>query len=94
MNETAKFQELVDLLLERYNLIAPVIYAEINGHSKTLYMTSTEQMREATKPHLKMTLKELGLTNGTEMLVGDTALATSMRVIMSLTSSMETSTAQ
>jgi hypothetical protein len=38
-------------------LIAPLIYAEINGKSKTLYMTSTEQMREATKPHLKMTLQ-------------------------------------
>jgi len=57
-------------------------------------MTSTEQMREATKPHLKMTLQELGLTNGTEMLVGDPARATSMRVIISLTSSMETSTAK
>jgi hypothetical protein len=38
-------------------LIAPLIYTEINGHSKTLYMTSTEQMLEATKPHLKMTLQ-------------------------------------
>jgi hypothetical protein len=38
-------------------LIAPLIYAEINDKSKTLYMTSTEQMREATKPHLKMTLQ-------------------------------------
>ena len=90
---------------------APLIYAEINGKSKTLYMTSTEQMREATTPHLKMTLPgskhtflfyrinhrhifllELGLTNGVEMLVGDPARASSMRVILSLTSSMETST--
>jgi len=94
MNETAKFQELVDLLLEKYKLIAPLIYTEINGNSKTLYMTSTEQMREATQPHLKMTLQELGLTNGTEMLVGDPARASSMRVILSLTSSMETSTAK
>jgi len=35
---------------------------------------------------------ELELTNGTEMLVGDPARASSMRVILSLTSSMETST--
>jgi len=39
------------------HLIAPLIYTEINGNSKTLYMTSIEQMREATKPHLKMTLQ-------------------------------------
>ena len=93
-------------------MTAPLIHAEINGKSKTLFMTSVEQMREATKPHLRMTLQgkitpylrfkenrfvlgffsELGLTNGTEMLVGDPARATTMRVILSLTSSMETST--
>ncbi len=38
-------------------LVAPLIHTEINGKSKTLFMTSTEQMREATKPHLKMTLQ-------------------------------------
>jgi hypothetical protein len=38
-------------------LVAPLIHAEINGKPKTLFMTSTEQMREATKPHLKMTLQ-------------------------------------
>lgn len=91
-------------------LSAPLIYAEINNKPKTLYMTSTAQMREATEPHLKMTLQgfsmrndllfyfiriylliELGLTNNSELLVGDPARATSMRVILSLTSSMETS---
>ncbi|UJR35784.1 hypothetical protein I4U23_028532 [Adineta vaga] len=92
MSETAKFQELIDVLIERYQLIAPLIYTEINGNAKTLYMTSTEQMREATKPHLKMTLQELGLNNNAELLVGDPARASSMRVILSLTSSMETST--
>jgi hypothetical protein len=40
-------------------LLAPLIHTEINGKSKTLLMTSTEQMREATKPHLKMTLQGL-----------------------------------
>jgi len=37
------------------------VIGEINNKSKTLYMTSTEQMREATEPHLKMTLQ--GLSN-------------------------------
>ncbi|CAF4794877.1 unnamed protein product, partial [Rotaria socialis] len=49
---------------------------------------------ELTKPHLRMTLQELGLANGTELLVGDPARASSMRVIISLTSSMETTTAK
>jgi hypothetical protein len=78
-------------------------------------MTSTEQMREATQPHLRMSLQgkmirleslkhsmysscthflseELGLINGTEMLVGDPARASAMRIILTLTSSMDTST--
>ena len=38
-------------------LLAPLIHADINGKPKTLFMTSTEQMREATKPHLRMTLQ-------------------------------------
>ncbi|CAF0869412.1 unnamed protein product [Rotaria sp. Silwood1] len=92
MNETAKFQELVDLIIEKYQLTAPLILASIHGNLKTLYMTSTEQMRQETTPHLRMTLQELGLTNGTEMLVGDPTRASSLRVIVSLTSSMETAT--
>ncbi|CAF3180042.1 unnamed protein product [Rotaria socialis] len=94
INETAKFQELVDQLIEKYQLIAPLICTQIDGKSKTLYMTSTKQMLELTKPHLRMTLQELGLANGTELLVGDPARASSMRVIISLTSSMETTTAK
>lgn len=57
LSETSKFQELIDLLIDRYRLSAPLVIGEINNKSKTLYMTSTEQMREATEPHLKMTLQ-------------------------------------
>ncbi|CAF4844383.1 unnamed protein product, partial [Rotaria socialis] len=57
INETAKFQELVDQLIEKYQLIAPLICTQIDGKSKTLYMTSTKQMLELTKPHLRMTLQ-------------------------------------
>lgn len=74
-------------------------------------MTTIEQMREATKPHLRMTLKgnaflivlmtffvvllvELGLTTGSQLLVADSTLVCSMRVILTLTSAMETSTTQ
>ena len=38
-------------------LIAPLVFTEIDGKPKTLYMTSTEQMRELTQPYLRMTLQ-------------------------------------
>jgi NEDD8-activating enzyme E1 len=52
---------------------SPAITAtKIDGTgSKTLYMSSIQSIEQMTRPNLDKTLKELGLSNGQEILVAD-----------------------
>ncbi|CAF0867338.1 unnamed protein product [Didymodactylos carnosus] len=91
LNETSKLQEVLDTLIERYNLISPgITTADNEGQNRTLYMISTQQFEEITKPNLNKTLQELNLTDGTELTVVDKTRANPMRIFLHITSSMET----
>jgi len=75
MKADAKLQDFIDLLIsdQRYQMKSPGV-TTINpetGRNKTLYMASVESIEKATKPNLKKTLKDLGIVNGSELVVAD-----------------------
>lgn len=50
---------------------SPGLTTLVNGRNKTLYMPHVSSIEEATRPNLKKTLEELGLENGSELVVAD-----------------------
>jgi ubiquitin-activating enzyme E1 C len=70
-----KLSKVVTFLQEHieYQMKAPALTAtKADGTgSKTLYMSSIRSIEEATRPNLDMTLGELGLFDGQEILVAD-----------------------
>jgi len=74
LEKDATLQQVVDILTDasgRYQMKGPGITTTVEGKNKTLYMTSIKSLEEATKPNLKKTLQELGLVDGTELVVAD-----------------------
>jgi len=74
MSETAKLQQVLDYLCNNpaYQMKAPGITTNILGKNKTLYIQTVASIEERTRPNLKMSLQELGLQNGSELVVADT----------------------
>ena len=72
--------QVIDYLVEspKYQMKAPGLTTVVEGHSKTLYMQNVKSIEERTKPNLKMTLKELGLVDGQELVVADVTTPSSL----------------
>uniref|UniRef100_A0A1B6GJQ5 NEDD8-activating enzyme E1 catalytic subunit n=1 Tax=Cuerna arida TaxID=1464854 RepID=A0A1B6GJQ5_9HEMI len=72
-NGEMTLQEMVDCLCEstKYQMKSPGIAAVINGHNCTLYMPHVPSIEEKTRCNLKKTLTDLGLINGSEIMVAD-----------------------
>uniref|UniRef100_A0A1B6K7X0 NEDD8-activating enzyme E1 catalytic subunit n=1 Tax=Homalodisca liturata TaxID=320908 RepID=A0A1B6K7X0_9HEMI len=72
-NGEMKLQEVVDWLCEstKYQMRSPGIAAVINGQNRTLYMPHVPSIEEKTRCNLKKTLTDLGLVNGSEIMVAD-----------------------
>ncbi len=66
-----KLKDLLDLLVNKYQMKSPGATTSIGGRNKTLYMSKVASIEEATRPNLKKTLEELGLENGSELVVAD-----------------------
>lgn len=45
--------------------------ASVNGKNKTLYMSTVKSIEEQTRSNLTLSLNELGLTDGQEIMVAD-----------------------
>ena len=75
MKSDSRLQDFIDLLTTdaRYQMKSPAITTmnPETGRNKTLYMASIESIEKATRPNLKKTLHELGLVNGSEVVVAD-----------------------
>merc|ERR1712226_601948 len=67
--KTAKLQEVVDHLVNsaQFQMRAPGLTTSIGGKNKTLYMQSVPSIEAATKKNLKLTLADLGLVDGSEI---------------------------
>lgn len=68
-----KLKDLITLLSESatYQMKSPGLTANVDGKNKTLYMSTIASIEEKTKENLNKTLEELGLRNGTELMVAD-----------------------
>lgn len=79
-----KLQELIDLLSENpaFQMKRPGITTYINGKSRTLYLPTVASIEERTRDNLKKTLVELGLENGSEIMVADVTSPNTMVFIL------------
>jgi len=68
-----KLQELIDHLCDSptYQMKSPGITAYISGKNRTLYLPHVSSIEAQTRDNLKKTLTELGLENGSEIMVAD-----------------------
>jgi len=69
----AKLEDLVENLCQDdgARMRNPALTANINGKQTTLYISSVPSLEKQTRPNLKKSLKELGLVNGSEVIVAD-----------------------
>lgn len=68
-----KLKEVINLLLENaaYQMKSPGITAVIDGKHRTLYMSTVAAIEEKTRDNLNKNLVELGIEDGTEIMVTD-----------------------
>jgi NEDD8-activating enzyme E1 len=69
----AKLEDLIEKLCQDdgARMKNPALTANINGKQNTLYLSSIPSIEKQTRPNLKKTLAELGLVNGSEVIVAD-----------------------
>uniref|UniRef100_A0A182J5J4 NEDD8-activating enzyme E1 catalytic subunit n=1 Tax=Anopheles atroparvus TaxID=41427 RepID=A0A182J5J4_ANOAO len=66
-------QDLIQLLCDspEFQMKSPGLTALLEGRNKTLYMGTVKSIEEATKGNLTLSLNELGLKDGQEIMVAD-----------------------
>lgn len=71
--EDATLKSLIDILTESqtYQMKAPGLTTVIDGKNKTLYMQTVKSIEERTKQNLPKKLKDIGLTDGQEVVIAD-----------------------
>ncbi|CAH1403213.1 unnamed protein product [Nezara viridula] len=72
-NDNLKLQQLIDILCENesYQMKNPGLTTVHDGKTFTLYIPTVKSIEERTRENLKKTLSDLGLKNGSEILVAD-----------------------
>lgn len=72
-NREDKLQDVRDRLMTEYQLKDPGLstIAPETGKNRTLFMSKPDMLMEKTKPHLRMSLKELDLRNNQSIFVTD-----------------------
>ncbi|CAH0552659.1 unnamed protein product [Brassicogethes aeneus] len=75
-----KLKEIISLLCESviYQMKSPGITTTIGGKNKTLYISAIKSIEEKTKDNLNKTLTELGLKDGSEIMVADVTSPTTL----------------
>jgi len=70
---SSKLQEVLEFLTTSamYQMKSPGATTTIGGKNKTLYMQTPASIEEATRKNLKLTLTELGLSDGSQIVVAD-----------------------
>jgi ubiquitin-activating enzyme E1 C len=66
-------QDLIDYLCTNpdYQMKSPGLTTNIDGKNKTLYMSSVRSIEEQTRSNLTLSLHELNLNDGQEIVVAD-----------------------
>lgn len=68
-----KLKNLIEVFCESatYQMKNPGLTTTINGKNKTLYIATIKSIEEKTRDNLNKSLIELGLTDGSEIMVAD-----------------------
>ncbi|XP_044761234.1 NEDD8-activating enzyme E1 catalytic subunit [Coccinella septempunctata] len=68
-----KLKDIITLLTEsaQYQMKSPGLTTVVNGKNKTLYMSTIKSIEERTRDNLNKSLVELGLEDGSQILVAD-----------------------
>lgn len=69
-----KLKDLIEILCEdeKYQMKTPGLTTVINGKNKTLYISTIKSIEEKTRDNLNKSLVDLGLKDGSEIMVADT----------------------
>lgn len=73
-----KLKNLMELLCDSssFQMKNPALTTTINGKNKTLYMPGIKSIEEQTRENLNKTLVDLGLVDGSELMVTDATTPT------------------
>ncbi|KAF2356814.1 E2 binding [Trinorchestia longiramus] len=73
MSPSDTLQVLIDKLKEspQYQMSNPGIQAMVDGKTKSLYLHSPASIEQKLRPHLKMSLTDLNLSDGVQLVVAD-----------------------
>lgn len=82
-----KLQQLLSTLCDghEYQMKSPALTAQVNGKSRTLYMSTVASIEQMTRDNLKKSLNELGLDDGSEINVTDPTSPNSLSFILRYT---------
>lgn len=82
-----KLETIVTFLTESplYQMKAPGLTCSIGGKNKTLYMQSVASIEAATRANLKLSLSELGLGDGSQIVVADSTSPVSIVFVIKST---------
>lgn len=85
-SKNAKLKDVVDHLINStsYQMKAPGLTTTIDGKNKTLYMQTVASIEEKTRSNLKLSLADLGLQDGSELVVADSTTPASIRFFLKL----------
>ncbi|XP_067643397.1 nedd8-activating enzyme E1 catalytic subunit [Eurosta solidaginis] len=77
---TTTLDDLIKILCDsqRFQMKSPALTTMVDGKNRTLYMSAVKSIEEQTRSNLTMSLGELGLTDGTTIMVSDINLPTSI----------------
>lgn len=90
-HENTRLQEVMEHLSSTYQMKGPgVTTTDDHGKNKTLYLPNISSIEERTRPNLKKTLHELGLKDGSQLIVADATSPNSIEFHLKLHSPMDT----
>jgi ubiquitin-activating enzyme E1 C len=80
----AKLEDLITILCEnpKFQMKSPGLTAIIDGKNRTLYMPTVTSIEEKTRVNLKKSLSELGLEDGSQLMVADSTSPNTLIIIL------------
>lgn len=85
----AKLQDVITVLCEspKFQMKSPGLTAIIDGKNRTLYMPTVASIEEKTRVNLKKSLAELGLEDGSQLMVADSTSPNTLVIILKFVAS-------
>ncbi|PSN35307.1 NEDD8-activating enzyme E1 catalytic subunit [Blattella germanica] len=82
-----KLQDVITTLCEspKFQMKSPGLTANIDGRNRTLYMPTVASIEEKTRANLKKSVSELGLGDGSQVMVADSTSPNTLVVVLKFT---------